>query len=193
MDWLYKIIDKSLLEMSKSDVLMMVPGQIPELMLDDTRDELSGWTGWKSIPSTITDLNIEKFELEIGKALPQSYKLFLKYKHFMNLNIPDKMIHFPGIVLGEELSFLKENISNILEPELIIGKGYIYFADFEDFGMLCFNTNVKAKNNEYPIVYIDNDNLEEIHLYADNFKALLEGDSEKGNQFIDYLNEYHLD
>jgi hypothetical protein len=41
------------------------------------------------------------------------------------------------------------------------------------------------------VVYIDHENLEEVHAYASNFYDLLTGDSERGNRFIDYLNELY--
>lgn len=86
---------------------------------------------------------------------------------------------------------LRDLVFDSFEPELLIGRGYIYFADFHDYGLLCFDANEVRSDNEYPVVYIDHENLEEVHSYASNFYDLLTGDSERGNRFIDYLNELH--
>ena len=76
-----------------------------------------------------------------------------------------------------------------LSPKLILGRGYIYFADFEDYGLLCFDTNAKVPDHEYPIVYMDHEDVNDIEPYAENFRALMEAHGERGNDFIDMLNE----
>ena len=191
MDWLYKLIDDSLLKMSKSEISMMTPGEIPEKMQDTSIRNMNDWSGWKPINSVIEDSDIEKFEREIGYSLPKSYCEYLKYKHFYRLSIKDKCVNLPNLLPDRNLTFLREYVSDYLEPELIIGRGYIYFADFEDYGLLCFDTNVKAVNNEYPIVFIDHEDLDDIHLYSKSFKKLMEADKNFGNRFIDYLNAFH--
>lgn len=191
MEWLHKIIDDSLQEMSKTEISMMTPADIPEEMQDGSIKRMDDWSGWKPIRSIIENSDIDKVEKEIGFPLPSSYREFLKTKHFFGLRIPDRAVNLPGILPDKELSFLREFVFEMMEPEFIIGRGYIYFADFEDYGLLCFNTNEQAENNEYPIVFIDHEDLDDIHLYANNFKELLEADKERGNRFIEYLNDYY--
>ena len=134
---------------------------------------------------------VDKIEKRIGYPLPTSYREYLKYKHFYRLKIPDIAVNLPNLLPDKELTFLKEYVFEMMEPELLIDRGYIYFADFHDYGLLCFDTNEKRENNEYKIVFIDHEDLEEIHLYANNFRELMEADNEKGNRFIDYLNDYY--
>lgn len=191
MDWLKKIIDESLHEMSKTDISMMTPAEVPKEMRDDSIEKMDDWIGWKPIASIIEDSDINRIEKIIDYPLPLSYREFLKYKHFYQLIIPDRGVNLPGILPDKELTFLKELVFEMGEPDLILGQGYIYFADFEDYGLLCFNANIKAKNNEYPVVFIDHEDFDDIHLYANNFKELLNADEERGNRFIDFLNEQH--
>lgn len=191
MEWLQKIIDNVLHEMSKTEILMMTPADVPKAMQDHSIRKIDDWSGWKPIKSTITDSTIDKLEKDIGFSLPLTYREFLKTKYFFKLKIPDRAVQFPEFLPDQELSFLGERVSNMLESELVIGRGYIYFADFEDHGLLCFNANEKVENNEYPIVYIDHEDLNDIHLYANNFRELMEADEEHGNRFIDSLNDYH--
>lgn len=188
MEWLHDIVDKSLKKMSEEEMLMHVSSGIPSGMKDSSGKESNDWSTWKPINSIIEDVDIEKVEKEIGYSLPPSYKAFLQYKHFVELRIPDFLVHFPGNFPDKEITFLKEMVFEIMEPELIIDKGYIHFATFSDFGLLCFDTNKKVDDHEYNIVYIDHELLEETHLYATSFKELLLADEDRGNRFIEYLN-----
>ena len=191
MDWLHKIVNDTLLKMSETPISMMTPAEVPEEMQDDSIEQIDDWSGWKPINSIIEDEDIDSLEREIGLPLPFSYREFLKTKHFFELQIPNGSVNLPGMLPDKGLSFLKKLVFETMEPGLLIGKGFIYFADFEDYGLLCFNTNVKADQNEYPVVFIDHEELDEIHPYADNFRALIEADEEQGNRFIDYLNEFY--
>jgi hypothetical protein len=98
-------------------------------------------------------------------------------------------VNLPSHVPGRTIAVMRDLVFGSFDPELLIGRGYIYFADFDDYGLLCFDANEVRNDNEYPIVYIDHENLEEVHVYASNFYDLLTGDSERGNRFIDFLND----
>ena len=177
--------------MSKDEMLMRVPREIPEEMLDKSIAPLDDWIGWKPINSIITDDDINRLEKKIKYPFPLSYRHFLKYKHFYKLRIPDIEVNLPEHLPDKNLPALSKLIFSRFVPELLIGKGYIYFADFSDNGLLCFDTNDRVDDNEYKIIYIDHDDLSEIHPYANNFRDLLEADSEKGNRFIEKLNDYY--
>ncbi|MBD0400586.1 SMI1/KNR4 family protein [Flammeovirga sp. EKP202] len=191
MEKIKSIVEQCLIEMSKEEFFMMIPDDIPDEMLDKSIEPSEGYQGWKPINSIIDDNDLDKVESKIGHKLPQSYREFLKYKHWFGLRIPDHAVNFPDHKPDKELSFLSEKVFEYMEPELIIGKGYIYFADFEDYGILCFDTNHEKENDEYRIVYINHEDLDDIHLYANSFTELLEADEEAGNRFIDKLNSYY--
>ncbi|MEM8891147.1 MAG: SMI1/KNR4 family protein [Bacteroidota bacterium] len=193
MKWLEKIVDDSLKEISKTPISMMVLGFIPEEMLDTSIKQSDDWRGWKAVESTISDEDINQFEEEIGYQLPTSFRYFLKYKYFFRLPIPDSAVILSENLPHKKLSTLKKLIYEYEEPELIIGRGYIYFASFEDIGPLCFDANEKKENNEYKIVFMDHEDLEDVHPYAANFKDLLESDDERGDRFMDYLNDFYAE
>ena len=190
MNWLEDIVDKCLEDMSNEKFLMMTCGKIPGEMLDTSIEPSDDWRGWKPIASIITDEDINLLEKKIKYALPLSYRHFLKYKHFIHLRIPDIEVNLPNHLPDKNLTEILELVFNCNVPELVIGKGFIYFADFSDYGLLCFDANETRENNEYPVVYIDHE-LGDVHLYANNFRDLLEADDEKGNRFIEKLNEYY--
>ncbi len=183
-----EIVEECLIKMSQDKIFMKFPAEIPEEMLDSSIETSNDWKGWKPIASIIDDNDLNNLEIKIGYKLPLSYREFLKYKHFIELKIPDNAVNFPKHLPDKELNFLLELVFNYMIPEQIIGKGFIYFADFEDYGILCFDTNEQNENNEYPIVYVDNYDLKEIHLYANNFLELLDADEQKGDRFVQYLN-----
>jgi len=191
MNWIKEVVDNALRDMTKEKISMMVPGDIPTDMLDETIEPMDDWRGWRSIDSIITNEDIQRFEIKIGLSLPLSYKEYLKYKHFFSLQIPDFAVNLFKHLPDKDLKELNYHVFDSHEPDLIIGKRYIYIADFHDYGLLCFDGNESVPDNEYKIVYIDHENLEDIHVYANNFRDLMEADSEKGNGFIDKLNEYY--
>lgn len=78
-------------------------------------------------------------------------------------------MNFPHHKPVKKLCFLSEYIFEYMEPELIIGRDYIYFADIEDYRLLCFDANENVENNENRIVFIDHEDLENIHIYLNNF------------------------
>lgn len=190
MDWLKNIIDASLKEMSAKK-LMMSPGDIFPEMLDDSIQAVDDWKGWRPIKSIITDEDINELEEKIARKLPQSYREYLKYKHFYKISIPDFAINLPAHLPDRSLDKLRELVFECMDPEYLIGRNYIYFADFHDYGLLCFDANESVDDNEYKIVFIDHEDYDSIHFYANNFRELLEADSERGNNFIEKLNNYY--
>ena len=186
------LIDFYLEEMKRGEFLFKMPDpKMPKEMIDSTIPTDHDWIGWKPIASTVTDLDLNAFEKEIKYPLPQSFRTYLKHKHFYELSLPDFAVNLPRHVPGRTITVMRDLVFRSFEPELLIGRGYIYFADFHDYGLLCFDANKVRNDNEYPIVYIDHENLEDVHVYASNFYDLLTGDSERGNRFIDYLNELY--
>lgn len=190
MEWLEHIIDNSFAEMAK-DKSMKMPGKIPEEMLDLSIPASDDWRGWKPIKSIITDEDLNKLEKRLTLHLPLSYRHFLKYKHFFELSLPDYAIQFPSHLPDKNLYWFIDRVFQSWEPEYLIGRNYIYFADFNDYGLLCFDANEPRENNEYKIVFIDHEDLETVHEYATNFRELMESDSEAGNRFIERLNDFY--
>lgn len=184
-----QLVDQALDAMrAKEPILRMSPGRIHPDMLDGTIAPLDDWRGWKPIPSIITDADLDRLERDMGLALPASYKHFLKHKHFLRLRLPDIAIQLPHQPPDTELQELRDMVFNSWDPDLLIGRKYIYFADFHDYGLLCFDARNPAPQNEYPVVWIDHEDLEVALDYANDFHDLLGSDPERGNRFIERLN-----
>lgn len=191
MEIIHKTVDARLSQMIEEDYPLMTIENIPADMRDTTADASGDSHAWKPTDSTITDDDLNKFETAIKLNLPASYRAFLQYKHFAELELEDLCVTLPTFLPDKELGFLREMVFDMWEPDLLLGKGYIYFADFEDFGFLCFDTNQKSEGHEYPIVFIDHETPETAHFYAENFTELLTSDEEAGNRFIEKLNAYY--
>lgn len=192
MEWLEKVIDETLERMSKEQILMSSPDpNMPPEMFDSSIKQEDDWKGWKPIPSVLDESDLNELEKLIRVELPLSYRHFLSYKHFYELDIPDNAVNFPGHLPDKNLDGFKEWFFEYYEPKLLIKKGLIHFANFHDYGLLCFDSNVKSENNEYPIVYVDHEDLYTKYFYSNNFKELLTGDKDTGNRFIIKLNDQY--
>ena len=64
-------------------------------------------------------------------------------------------------------------IFNEYPRELLLDKGKIPFANWSDWGLLCFDTNNKHTNNEYPIVLWDHEMFDEFEPKYINFEAMI--------------------
>jgi len=192
MNWLNQIIDDTFERMSLEKHSMSVPDHdMPIEMRDHSIEKESDWIGWKPIKTNLTLNDFKSFELAIGFNLPSSYKYFLSYKYFYKLNLINPSINFPTNLPEEGFDSLKEFMFGFSDGKELFEKGYLYFADFYDYGYLCFNANKEQENHEYEILYFDHEEIETPHLYCENFKKLLESDAEFGNRFIVKLNEYY--
>ena len=95
MEWLEKIVDETLDKMAREKVLMKNPDPyMPKEMIDSSIPSNNDWKGWKPIPSIFDDSDLNKLEKVLGIELPKSYRHFLMYKHFYELDIPDFAINF---------------------------------------------------------------------------------------------------
>jgi SMI1-KNR4 cell-wall len=130
-----------------------------------------GWQKWYPINSIISDSEIENLEEQLKVRLPTSYKSFIKHKHFYELCISDALFR------GQEIRDWKRNLVNMVfdgyPREYLYDKGYIPFADWSDWGLLCFDTNSKTGMDEYPIVLWDHERWEKFEFFSENFSDLL--------------------
>jgi hypothetical protein len=65
--------------------LMRLPGKLPAQMRDPSIPPSDDWAGWKPIPSTVSDTDLDALERETGLAFPPLYRDFLQYQHFVAL------------------------------------------------------------------------------------------------------------
>jgi hypothetical protein len=148
------------------------PGKIESEMTNpnEPRDE-EGWQKWYPIDSTVADSEIEELEQQLNFRLPGSYKIFLKHKHFYELYISEARFS------GQEIRNWKRHLINRAfdgyPREFLIDKGYIPFADWSDWGLLCFDTNKLSADNDYPVVLWDHERWDEFEPFSENFHSLI--------------------
>lgn len=140
-------------------------------MIDESREsKFEGTIVWKAIGSTITEEELKKLEKLFEKILPESYKLFLKYRHYIELQIGE--VSFYRSVPNSIVRDAKRRLEGYYKE--LVSRGYIPIAELVDYGVLCFDTT-SEKTMDYPLVRFD---IEDIYRtpksYARDFKHLFE-------------------
>jgi hypothetical protein len=77
-------VDAALAQLRRLD-LMRWPGNLPEPMRDASIPPSNDWVGWRAVPSTVTDAELDALERETGVVFPPLYREFLQYRHFVDL------------------------------------------------------------------------------------------------------------
>lgn len=165
-----KIIDKHLDELVAIE-LNKLPCEIVPEMADPNQDKNEEWRIWNPIQSRVTDDEIEEFESRLGHKLPESYKRFLKHKHFYELQINEcSFCEHQARVWRASLS---EMIFEGYPREYLIDTGRIPFANWSDWGLLCFDTTANHNNNDYPVVLWDHEVFDEFESKYSNFETMI--------------------
>jgi hypothetical protein len=146
---------------------------IPEVMLDKSKKEDDeGYSFWLPIESTVTDKEISDLEILFRHRLPDSFKYFLKQRHFMELDLEQNANFFP-VLPGRLVSTFKKIIDTFYWT--FSDRNYLPFASYGDWGVLCFNANKQFLGNEYEIVILDHDDeYQESQFYSDNFLKMFQ-------------------
>lgn len=170
--------------MVEEEYLMQTCVKIPQEMYLEDYDPRKEYKTWKPIKSVVTDDSLNELEGKLKLNLPKSYREFLKYKHFVELQIDDFAVSFPKHLPNTYQETLEDFMLNIYEPRYLVNKKLICFASFQDIGFLCFDATEPKHENEYKIMFLDHENLDDKIEYCANFKELMEGDKERSYIFI---------
>lgn len=154
---LFEYVDKSLLSLKQANLMYTPHPNMPKEMIDTTINQSDDWIPWKATLSIVSEGDILELENKIGLKYPTIYCDFLKYKHFYELeNVAD--INFFSHCIRDWKSNLLRQYFESWEPDKIIEKGFIPFADYSDWGIVCFDTN-RMNNNDCPIIMFDHETL----------------------------------
>tara|TARA_B100000809_G_C14917256_1_gene452082 strand:- start:42 stop:566 length:525 start_codon:yes stop_codon:yes gene_type:complete len=165
-----EIIDKYL-DLLISIDLNKVSIPIEQEMEDPNQKKDEEWKTWIPITSQVKTAEIVAFESLIGKELPDSFKRFLKHKHFYELQIGECVFcEHPVNIWRKSLSTM---IFEGYPREFLIDKGRIPFANWSDWGLLCFDTTLKTEGNNYPIVLWDHELQDKFEVVYDDFLSML--------------------
>ncbi|UHO38485.1 SMI1/KNR4 family protein [Chryseobacterium capnotolerans] len=159
-----EIIDRTL-NFWVENKLNQLPGDIEDKMLaPDQPDE--EWKFWLPVTSTITDDELHEFEAEAGFTFPEDFKIFLKYKHFYELQISE--VSFCSLPVSSWRASLREMMFETYPREFLFDKGYVPFAIYSDWGLLCFDTH-----NNNAIVRWDHEDQDSFEYQHQSFYELL--------------------
>ncbi|THU38205.1 SMI1/KNR4 family protein [Niastella caeni] len=152
--YIQSVIDKSLTSHSEFSAafqfpIYLIPKEMIDLSKPPVNDEI---VYWKAIPANISDEEFVAFESTIGYPLPETYKAFLSYKYFIELNFGHEACFFRHTASWSQDYY--ENISGIIKEETF-DVGYFPFATNTDIGYFCFDTKNAAPDNEYRVVTYD--------------------------------------
>jgi hypothetical protein len=151
--------------------LNYLPSKIDIEMTDINIEQKQGWIIWFPIESRISDNDVIEFENKIGYKLPKDYITLLQHKHFYELHISEaSFFKLPLNSWKNDLSYM---VLDAYPQEFLLGKGLVPFADWSDWGLLCFDTTQKSIDNNYTVVLWDNEDPFETKPFADNFYELL--------------------
>ena len=146
------LVDQSLAHW-ESKKLNCIPGAVPEAMR--TGEIQDDWKYWRAINSTVTDQDIEEMQRLLGVRISKQYQELLRHKHFIELQIGEVSI-FPHPVEGWK-SRITKAVFGGYPKELLIEKGYLPFADYSDWGLLCFRVTEQNADGEYPVYRWDHE------------------------------------
>lgn len=161
-DYIKTVIDKSI-DFSNQYLsgLHLPDVLVPEYMIDgDKSSPYKDIVFWKPVPAKIPKEQFVEFENKIGFLLPETYKDFLSYKYFIELNFG----HAAGFF--RHTNSWVEDYYNIISDfgfQHSLDRGLIPFANDTDQGYFCFDTNNIAFDNEYRIVTYDRDFEEQVY------------------------------
>ncbi|MGN6178553.1 MAG: SMI1/KNR4 family protein [Mucilaginibacter sp.] len=160
--YLQKLIDAGInATPDKVESKMSAPG-------DEGED---GWYKWMPIASTVTDEEIAAFEIRLGHKLPADYIAFLKYKHFHELMIAEAS--FCQHPVNTWMASLSDMIFNGYPREYLLDRGLIPFANWSDWGLLCFDVNRNFFTANYPIVLWDHETADWHDDFCISFRSLI--------------------
>lgn len=165
-----EIINKYLTEIVSNEINSL-PSEIEPEMAEKNANKNEEWKKWFPIPSTVKDFELTEFEKDIGYKLPESYKQFLKTTHFYELYINE--CSFCSHPINIWRSKLMEMIFNGYPSKYLIETGRIPFANWSDWGLLCFDTTIKCENNNYPVVLWDHEMLDRFEYKYSDFNCML--------------------
>lgn len=181
------VLDKHFAYMEEVKGNIWIEEQIPPIMINKNKQSpYKDILFWTPIESMITDKEIEELEDYFGHKLPNSYKSFLKYKHFVELQLGGDDIRFFKNLPQTIVKDTKEIIENYYWN--LVPRNYLPFAGLSDYGVLCFDANQNIFSQDYPIISFDHeDGYQLCEVYSHNFESMFE----KFNLDLDnWMNRY---
>lgn len=134
----------------------MIGGPVPPEMLDSTIEPRDDWVGWKPVPSTVTDADLDELEYQYGFRYPPLYRELLRTVHYFGLSWVGFV--FAAHVIGSWRETLEQLYQACNEPR-ILGRGLLPFGSELDLGAgpVCLDTRHRFPNGDCPVVFWDHE------------------------------------
>ncbi len=149
-------VDAALAQLRRLD-LMRRPGTLPDAMRDDSIPPYDDWIAWKSIPSSVTEDDLNSLERETGLSYPPFYRDFLRYRHFVNLT--ETGVRFEEHLPIEWSKTLRMAYFHSWQRERVLDVGLLPFGSEAqmDAGPVCFDTRNRDSAGDCPVVVWDHE------------------------------------
>lgn len=149
-------VDAALAQLRRFD-LMRWPGEVPDPMRDDSIPPSDDWVGWKAIPSTVTEADLDALERETGLAFPPLYRDFLRYRHFVDLT--ERGVRFERHLCDDWSKVLRNAYFHSWPRDRILDDGLLPFGSEAqmDAGPVCFDTKRRNPAGDCPVVFWDHE------------------------------------
>jgi hypothetical protein len=171
---LIEIIEKSL-NLLISAGANCLPAPIPsEMATGQSQDD---WNFWLPVASKVTKQELEALEAELGVVLSNQYKQLLQHKHFMELQISN--VGFFSHPCMEWQASIKGEVFNGWPYELLLGRGFLPFATYSDWGLWCFATHEPNAEGEYPVYLWDHDRPKTFQFVSATLESALQAEVAK--------------
>jgi hypothetical protein len=153
LDITEKFVDAALAKLRRHDMMRLPHPKMPNEMRDPTIDSTNDWIGWKAVPSTVNDADLDELEGEIQMRFPPSYRRFLKTAHFLALSeVGIRFVEHPIHTWSDILRSQYRDWGQGLFSLGLIPFGY---ESMMDAGPACFDTRTRSVNGECRVVFWD--------------------------------------
>jgi len=170
MEIISRVIEKYFKYMNQINGNSFIEELIPEELLNNVKiSKHDGIRHWKPIASTVRNSEIFQLEEYFQHRLPDSYKFFLQFVHYIELHLGQHSIGFFKNLPNSLVDDTKEEIQEFY-PELL-DKGLIPFARASDYAAVCFDTNTVVTNYDYRIVLVSEE-LGDVEHFSLNFEQM---------------------
>lgn len=152
-------VDRAVAKMRRLD-FMRWPGKLPDAMRDDSIQPWDDWVGWKPVPSTVSESDLDALESETRLKFPPLYRDFLRYLHFVELDCIG--FRFERHMIHDWKEVLRKSYFSGWPRERILDVGLIPFGEEGqmDAGPTCFDTRNRLPDGDCPVVIWDHEWVE---------------------------------
>jgi hypothetical protein len=163
------LVDEALADRERKK-LNCHPGMVPESM--QTGEVEGDWKYWRALKSTVSEQDLEELERLLGVRISKQYQEILQHKHFIELQIGE--VSFFSHPVDSWMSTIRTAVFEGYPKEFLIEKGYLPFADYSDWGLLCFRITERNADGEYPVYLWDHECPEKLNFFAPDLGSALE-------------------